>query len=361
MPRLNPIALSVICALAMAGCASPARNHAGQPPAVDPVLSVQHAGVTAQGMYRLGRYMEAQGRYEQAIVAYRRALQRDPLLVEAYTGLGMSLAAQQRYDEAIRQFQAAVVLAPQAPHLHSNLGYAYLLSGATEQAVKALEEAQRLDPGHEKAAENLRLALAKLETKAREPARPAGATVSAPASVPASAPATLSPADPPAAGMSLVEVAPQIFELRTPPAPRNLEKIEAVPLAPLPQAKTSLPAMRGFKLEVSNGNGIVGLAKRVAGRLKTAGVQTTRLTNQQPFDQTRTEVQYRDGYAREAAALAATLQAPVRITPSNELARHIDVRLVLGKDVPSETAFLTSPPNQASNPPNRPEYSLVKI
>ena len=88
-------------------------NEAQQPPAVQPVLSV-YDGVTAEGMYRLGRYYEGQARLEPAINAYRESIRRDPLLVEAYTALGTSLAGQQRYDEAIRQFQAAVVLAPNA-------------------------------------------------------------------------------------------------------------------------------------------------------------------------------------------------------------------------------------------------------
>jgi hypothetical protein len=45
-----------------------------------------------------------------------------------------------------------------------------------------------------------------------------------------------------------------------------MERIEAVPLAPLPPQKSIAPT-RSFKLEVSNGNGVLGLAKRVAGRL----------------------------------------------------------------------------------------------
>lgn len=304
MPRLAPIALSVICALAMAGCAMTPQKQADQP-AVQPVLAVKH-GVTGEGMYRLGRYFEGQARYEKAIAAYREALKRDPLSVEAYTGLGMALAAQRRYGEAIRQFQAAVVLAPHAAYLHNNLGYAYLLSGAGEDAVKALEEARRLDPGHEKSRENLRIAQEKV----------------------AAAPAPS--AAEPSAGLTLVEVAPQIFELRAPAAYR---KIEAAPLAPLPQKEPRIAPLRSFKLEVSNGNGVLGLAKRTAGQLASAGLPATRLTNQRPFEQARTEVQYRDGYAAEAAELAGKLQYPARIVPSNDLARGVDVRLVLGKDV----------------------------
>jgi tetratricopeptide (TPR) repeat protein len=327
MPKLNRIAVSVIAALSMAGCASSIQKEAQQPPVVPPVLAVDGA----EGMYRLGRYYEGQARFEQAINAYREAIRRDPLRVEAYTALGTSLAAQQRYDEAIRQFQAAVVLEPNAAHLHNNLGYAYVLSGQTEQAVKALEEAQRLDPTHARSAENLRTARTKLGNSVPQ-------TVSSPSTTPAVQSVTM-----PAPGTSLVEVAPQVFELRTSPKPRHFEKIEAVPLPPLPEPQPRATSVPSFKLEISNGNGVLGLAKRVAGRLVDAGVRTARLTNQRPFDQPTTEVQYREGYAAAAAALASKLQRPVQVKPKRDLASHIDVRLVLGKDVLSDVALLAPP------------------
>jgi tetratricopeptide (TPR) repeat protein len=337
MPKLNRITVSVIAALSMAGCAIPIQEETQQAPALQPVLSVQD-GLTAEGMYRLGRYYEGQTRFELAINAYREAVRRDPLMVEAYTALGTSLAAQQRYDEAIRQFQAAIVLAPNAAHLHNNLGYAYLLSAQTEQAVKALEQAQRLDPAHARSAENLRIAQAKLGKGVPPTVSSPSNTVSSPSTTPAMQSVTM-----PAPGTSLVEVAPQVFELRTSPKPRHFEKIEALPLPPLPEPQPRATSVPSFKLEVSNGNGVLGLAKRVAGRLVDAGVRTARLTNQRPFNQPTTEVQYRAGYAAAAAALASKLQHPVHVTPKPDLASHIDVRLVLGKDVLSDVAFVAPP------------------
>jgi tetratricopeptide (TPR) repeat protein len=337
MPRLNRIAASVIGALSMAGCAIPIQKETQQPPAVQPVLSV-HVGLTAEGMYRLGRYYEGQARFEPAINAYREAIRRDPLMVEAYTALGTSLAAQQRYDEAIHQLQAAVVLAPNAAHLHNNLGYAYLLSGQTEQAVKALEEAQRLDRTHARSAENLRIAQAKLGNSVLQTVSSPSKTVPSPSTAPAMQSVTM-----PGQGTSLVEVAPQVFELRTSPKPRHFEKIEAVPLPPLPEPQPRATSVPSFKLEVSNGNGVLGLAKRVAGRLVDAGVRTARLTNQLPFNQPTTEIQYRAGYAAAAAALASKLQHPVQIKPKHDLASHIDVRLVLGKDALSDVALVVPP------------------
>ena len=337
MPKLNRIAVSVISALSMAGCASPIQTQAERPPAVQPVLNV-YDGLTAEGMYRLGRYYEGQARFEPAINAYREAIRRDPLMVEAYTALGTSLAAQQRYDEAIRQFQAAIVLAPNVAHLHNNLGYAYLLSGDTELAVRALEEAQRLNPAHARSAENLRIAQAKLGNSVPPTVSSQSKTISSPRTAPAMQSVTV-----PAPGTNLVEVAPQVFELRKSPKPRHFEKIEAVPLPPLPEPQPRAKSVPSFKLEISNGNGVLGLAKRVAGRLVAAGVRTARLTNQRPFNQPTTEVEYREGYAAAAAALVSKLQHPVQIKPKHDLASHIDVRLVLGKDALSDVALVAPP------------------
>lgn len=312
MSRLKPIALSIVCAFSIAGCSGLTRNQADPPPPAQPLRAASHAPVTGQAMYRLGRHREGQGRLAQAIVAYSEALKRDPLLVDAYTRLGMALASQGRHEEAVRQFQAAAVLEPRAASAHNNLGYAYLLSGATEQAVRAFEEARRLDPGHAKAGENLRAARAKLHGNAE-----------------------------PIDDMRLVEVMPHVFELK---ASARSPAIESRPLAPAPHRESGAAPARAFRLEVSNGNGVLGLARRVAGRLAQAGVPASRLTNQRPFAQARTQIQYRDGYADEAARLAGKLQRPVSIVPGTQLARHVDVRLVLGRDAPSDSALLAPPP-----------------
>ncbi len=281
MPRFDRISVAVACALLMAGCAvspqKPPPPPAGVAAPMKPVLS-------AQDLYRVGRYFEGQARYERAVTAYRDALARDPLWVDAYTGLGTALAAQRRYDEAIRAFQAAVVLAPQNASLHNNLGYAYLLSGADEEAIRAFEKARALAPDHEKARENLRIAREKAAEKR--------------------------------ASIQLVEVAPRTFEL----------------VAPVAYVAPPRPA-RSVRVEVSNGNGVTGLAKRLAVRLGSERVRTVRLTNQRPFNQARTEVQYREGYVDAASALAQRLEHPAALVPSKALAPGVDVRLVLGRDL----------------------------
>jgi Tfp pilus assembly protein PilF len=92
------------------------------------------------------------------------------------------------------------------------------------------------------------------------------------------------------------------------------------------------------RVEVSNGNGIRSLAKRVSARMREFEHYVARLTNQRP-PQSATTVEYRDGYIEEAASVAAGLQQSVALVPSNNLRRDIHVRLVLGKDVRNELAL----------------------
>jgi hypothetical protein len=97
-----------------------------------------------------------------------------------------------------------------------------------------------------------------------------------------------------------------------------------------PPATTS--ALGGSRLEVSNGNGVNGMATHVGLWLAARGMATDRLTNQQPFVQRQTVIQYRSGHEDAARRLAALLpaNATTQALPAANL--RSDVRVVLGRD-----------------------------
>lgn len=345
MPKLTPIAFSVACALSLTGCAGLNQTSTDRTTRVEPTFGISHGGVTVAALYRLGRFFEGQARYAQAIFAYREVLKRNPHHVAALNGLGMSLAETGKHDEAITQFQAAIAISAGSAYLHNNLGYVLLLKDSNEEAVKALEEAQRLDPNPERAATyNLGLAREGLgaAAKARQTAE---AGTRSPQSVVVNA---ITPAiqvtSAPSAGVELVQVSPSVYELRTPanrqPPQEAAPAQQAAPVQEASPAQETTASLKPFRLEISNGNGITRMAKRVSGHLSRAGIRTMRLTNQRPFQQHETEIHYRNGYAAEAAALARKLQPKVQLVPSKELAGHIDVRLVLGRDELSDRALV---------------------
>ena len=214
------------------------------------------------------------------------------------TARGLALAQQGRYDAAIGCFLAAAALAPQNAYVHNNLGYAYLLKGSNELAIARFEEALSVDPQYAKAHENLRVARSGLTPLPRKPeAEVARKTAPEGGAAPA----------------RLVQVAPNVYEL---------EVALGKPAAPLQAAQ------RRFRVEVTNGNGAAGMAKRVASGL---GLANAHLTNRRPFVQAVTVIEFRDGYAEAAAALGRKLDGGIR-TLRIAAAGDVDVRIVLGRD-----------------------------
>ena len=129
----------------------------------------------------------------------------------------------------------------------------------------------------------------------------------------------------------LVGVAPNIFELRQ----RSST-----------QGKTSMPSARiheiVLKVEVSNGSGVAGLAKRTSLSLQKRGYAVSRLTNQIPYVQVTTEIQYRRGEESHANQLNALLSQPAKLVESSRLSPIVGIRLVIGRDIGQQMVFTES-------------------
>jgi len=347
MLRKTTIALSICGLFSMVGCASTSDQADWH---VEPFYGVNHSSETPEQLYRLGQYYKARVRYDEAIAAYKAALERDPSFAEAHSGLGVVYARQGRYEQAIREFQDAIAIAPRSAYLYNNLGYAYLLQGSNERATKALEEARRLDSRNKKVQRNLTLARKNGEqTKTNNIQRPVAAKPSKGARENSAKDVVdKSPGVQP--DVALVAVAPNVYELREQNIRLTEKKAVASPATPAKSLDHSNSVVQAepFRLEVSNGNGITGMARRVAKSLKGIGLETALLTNQLPFQQVSTEIQYRDGYRSQAARLGAALQAPIDLVKNDALRNDIDIRLLLGRDVASEAALLEGSSSKTS-------------
>ena len=96
------------------------------------------------------------------------------------------------------------------------------------------------------------------------------------------------------------------------------------------------------RLEVSNGNGVTGMAARVGHWLASQGVKpAVRLTNQRPFQQGETLIQYRKGHEEAARQVARLLPAEARTAALPSSALGSDVRVLLGRDWVDEAACLS--------------------
>jgi hypothetical protein len=113
----------------------------------------------------------------------------------------------------------------------------------------------------------------------------------------------------------------------TPPSV-PVEQVRA-PASPVPLVSVASPAPR---LEISNGNGVPGLAARVRRELAVQGIATERLSNQSRFDQRHSVVQYRAGHEEAALRVAHSISADLRADSRPTSGLRSDVRVLIGHD-----------------------------
>jgi tetratricopeptide (TPR) repeat protein len=98
---------------------------------------------------------------------------------------------------------------------------------------------------------------------------------------------------------------------------------------------------REVGIEVSNGNGVNQMAKRVGIYLRKKGYQVDRLTNSKPFNHGQTRIYYQEGNWETALGLADELPIYYDFIELKRLDRpSIQVKIVLGKDmIPYDNKF----------------------
>ncbi|ABE44474.1 LytR C-terminal domain-containing protein [Polaromonas sp. JS666] len=421
MFTLRPIVIALGAGLLQACVAPPTQKEL----AMQPVLRVRHsADQTAATYYQLGKYHQERGNVDLARAAYAYSVELDGRQLEARNALAAIHAQQGRLEDAKVLLLQLVAEYPAVAHPYNNLGFVHYLQGNYDAAVATLQRALVLDSENQRTRNNLQAAKVELAKLGERPAvarAPAPATmdtqgvlpgqatatitenrkdemtatataVSTPAPVPAPIPVSVptvavqrpaelavSPAPAPRtqelavaispsvpqARMEVVQVVPNVFELRPKPAvaavaavaaiapiiaDRQPEKavVGAATLVPVPalaaaRATTSPPSVAATKMsrvEVSNGNGITGMAKRIKGVLGRYGIAVSRLTNDRPFKQQDTKIQYRAGYEQAAESLKLALRGHAVVVPVNKLSGNTDVRLVLGKDAVAHMALI---------------------
>lgn len=366
--------LPAVCCIALLSACASNQSASVAPWTITPTTTTSHGTNSVDAMYKMGRYYQGQNRYDLAISAYQKVLAADNGFVEARNGLGVIYSRQGKYREAIEAFQVAVQQAPKAAHLYSNMGYAYYLQGQYAESVTALEQATLLDPSNQRALNNLGLAYAKAGNKgesAQAFAQAANAATTpnvATTEVATPAQNTLQRSDQTAAIVDVLSTAlnvqpelqpqPEVQMLTLPKdrgvirsAPNavavmdsrvqlvklsaNVSELRMQPYSAesVQTAATDAADLKKLKIEVANGNGVTGAAKKVGRFLGDLGYSTARLTNQKPFQVRMTQIQYREGYQTEAQLLQASLPDAHVLVQRDDMRAGVSVRLVLGKDI----------------------------
>lgn len=338
--------LPLLCSAALLACSGPL------PWRDDAPATAAAPDASADAGYQRGRALHLAHRDDEAIAAYRAALRLDATHVNARNGLAVAYAERRDYAQAIaiwRDLTAGATLASGADsaYLFANLGYAYMLAGELDAAVTALEKACLLDPLNGRAWQYLGETLVKHGNDARgqqmlrqaeilrtHDLRADYAVAASGARVPAieKALATATRAGDEWAVVDVVRKDSGLLELR-----RSIPRRQRQPTPPTSPTEP-LPAIA--LLEISNGNGRQGMARRLARELRDPALKLVRLTNQKGFDVRRTRIEYQPAFRAAAERLALRVGASRPVEAG--VPARADVRLVLGRDLGAERVRRTA-------------------
>ena len=319
----------------------------------------------------LGATLAARGRLAEAVEAFQSGLRVAPKAAYIHANLGRAYLLQGQRDEALAELQAALTLDPANRGARDSLAQAEGSGGmaskgaplpASLPATAAAPAAGTAQPRSAEVTGGEGIAV--VSPVPVSDSRAEVQVVQIGSSVPDRGRAPVEVVSPLAVMPSIVPTEPSRVDIgrimpmevakvaELPPASALPSQPSTAPSSPSgsPVAVTSPPASAavsvprsggstGFRLEVANGNGVTGLARRVGRSLVEVGYPASRLTNQKPFQQAVTQIQYRDGYEQQARALGRRFAQPPEVVARNGLNPRADVRIVLGHDLPREFAL----------------------
>ncbi|HJV00865.1 MAG TPA: LytR C-terminal domain-containing protein [Burkholderiaceae bacterium] len=246
---------------------------------------------------------------EQVITALEQACVRDPLDPGHWEQLAQALALQ-------GQGERAALMRRQAQSLRTHdLGRDYALLDAWRREAPGRgtpdgrEETPPLPPP----------ALARIEVIA------VGGAMVQLRRVAAQAPAVQ------AASHSSPHFSPSQSPSKSPSASESASASASSLSSSSPASVPQLPGSQPVRLEISNGNGVTGMAAALARTVGGDDVKVVRLTNVRPFAVPVSRVEYRAGQQLAAETLATRLG--MTVTAPREGQQRAEVRIVLGRDL----------------------------
>ena len=109
----------------------------------------------------LGRVLLQKGLINEALAEFQEALKIDPSVAVAHNNLGSALLQAGQMNDAITEFQKALVLNPNIAGARYNLGNVHMERGETGEAITEYGKALAIDPNYAEARYNLGSALLK--------------------------------------------------------------------------------------------------------------------------------------------------------------------------------------------------------
>jgi tetratricopeptide (TPR) repeat protein len=123
------------------------------------LVSVQYY---AEAHYEVGTALLQEGRVQEAVNEYERALRIDPDYGQPHGNLGIALIRLGRVEEGIEQCEQALRLNPDYAEAHNNMGAALEQAGRIQEAIVHYQQALRIKPDYAEAHKNLGSALGRM-------------------------------------------------------------------------------------------------------------------------------------------------------------------------------------------------------
>ena len=102
-----------------------------------------------------------QGKFDEAISLYNKALQSAPSFIDLRFNLGIALAKSGKLAEAAQEYEKILLIQPQNAFAHNNLGLVFSRQGKFDQAIEHFNQALQIAPDFAAAKNNLQSALVK--------------------------------------------------------------------------------------------------------------------------------------------------------------------------------------------------------
>lgn len=118
---------------------------------------------TANSYNVQGNYYMHRGDYQKAVVAFKKAIARQPEVAAFHDNLGNALTAAGKPQQALPEHQKAIALDPGNYKAYNNLGIAFFELGRLAQARQAYEKAIALNPEFAQGYSNLANVMAELD------------------------------------------------------------------------------------------------------------------------------------------------------------------------------------------------------
>lgn len=319
---------------------------------------VRPAAEDAERLVSNARYFMLMGRPEMALPGLEQEHRRNPgnlkvasALAQYYDALGLHRQAQEVYQEILE-------LDPDNPAISNNRCFSYYLAGDFPQAERCFQKTLARQPQNRAARNNLGLVLcrqgrpeeARRLWSASDGEAAAAAKVAevlallemagdaryaqGPARQPEAPAVPLQAAAPPPAARSLTRPAP------VPSAQPSAHDRQALGNPPMGRAAPlTAQDLVATRIAILNGNGQVDSARRTRASLHRQGYNVVTIGNYRDFGMHRTVIQFRPQAEQVAATLNRQFFPEAEIAPAPHLAKHIDVQVILGRDL--------LPPHQA--------------